>query len=73
MRNSPQDLKLAQACELGDEDTFRALLANRRISLRHYQMTTVGSSRMLRKTTMPTPLGSCFVRAGRWTQGASTA
>jgi ankyrin repeat protein len=27
MERSPEDLKLAQACELGDEDAFRALLA----------------------------------------------
>src|SRR5260370_11777236 len=29
MRHSPQDLKLAQACELGDEELFRGLLASR--------------------------------------------
>jgi ankyrin repeat protein len=29
MQHSPQDVKLAQACELGDEDTFRTLLASR--------------------------------------------
>lgn len=29
MEHSPQDVKLAQACELGDEETFRALLASR--------------------------------------------
>jgi hypothetical protein len=27
MEHSPEELKLAQACELGDEDTFRALMA----------------------------------------------
>jgi ankyrin repeat protein len=27
MEHSPEDLKLAQACELGDEDAFRALIA----------------------------------------------
>jgi ankyrin repeat protein len=29
MQHSPQDVKLAQGCELGHEDTFRALLATR--------------------------------------------
>jgi ankyrin repeat protein len=29
MERSPQDVKLAQACELGDADIFRALLASR--------------------------------------------
>ena len=29
MERSPQDLKLEQACELGDDDLFRALLASR--------------------------------------------
>ena len=29
MERSPEDVKLAQACELGDADTFRALLASR--------------------------------------------
>ena len=29
MERTPEDLKLALACELGDEDAFRALLANR--------------------------------------------
>jgi len=29
MQHSPQDLKLAQACELGDEELFRGLLASR--------------------------------------------
>jgi ankyrin repeat protein len=29
MQHSPQDVKLAQACDLGDEETFRALLASR--------------------------------------------
>lgn len=29
MDRSPDDLKLAQACELGDEETFKALLARR--------------------------------------------
>jgi ankyrin repeat protein len=29
MRHSPEDVKLAQACELGDEAIFRALLASR--------------------------------------------
>lgn len=29
MQRSPEDLKLAQACELGDADTFRTLLAKR--------------------------------------------
>jgi len=29
MDQSPQDVKVAQACELGDEDIFRALLASR--------------------------------------------
>lgn len=28
MERSPEDLKLSQACELGDENTFRALLAS---------------------------------------------
>ncbi len=29
MQHSPQDVKLAQACELGDEELFRGLLASR--------------------------------------------
>jgi hypothetical protein len=29
MAHSPEDVKLAQACELGDEDSFRVLLARR--------------------------------------------
>ena len=29
MEHSPEELKLAQACELGDEDMFRALLESR--------------------------------------------
>ena len=29
MERSPEDVKLAQACELGDEDAFRALVAGR--------------------------------------------
>src|SRR6185369_11398371 len=29
MERSPEDLKLSQACELGDEQIFRALLATR--------------------------------------------
>jgi ankyrin repeat protein len=29
VRHSPPDVRLEQACELGDEDTFRALLASR--------------------------------------------
>lgn len=29
MQHSPEDLKLSQACQLGDENLFRAMLANR--------------------------------------------
>ena len=68
MRHSPEDVKLAQACEMGDEAIFRALLASRPDMIGTLSDEKPGGFQTPRKTTIWTPCGS-----GRWRQRASTA